>query len=138
LRERADLTVARPQQFILDQPVRTDEQRVPGERRQGLIRRVAVTGGTERQRLPPALAGFVKAVDPRQRRRSHIADAVRRGQRRDVQQQAGAAVFRRKRRQSDILAAHACPFAKFSALFTIPSASLTIAFRCDWSLKLSA
>src|SRR5882724_6796500 len=62
LLERANLTIAHPQQFILDQPVRTDEQCVPGEGRQGLIRRVAVTGGTERQRLPPALAGFVKAV----------------------------------------------------------------------------
>src|SRR5436190_2939519 len=70
----------------------------------------------------------------RQRRRPHIANAVRRRQRRDVQQQAGGAVFRRRRRQTDTVAAHARPFDKFSALLTIPSASLTIAFRCDWSL----
>src|SRR5437870_12328891 len=37
----------------------------------------------------------------RQRRRPHIANAVRRRQRRDVQQQARGAVFRRKRRQTD-------------------------------------
>ena len=82
------MTVARPHKSVLDQPVGTDEQCVAGKRGQGLIRRIAVTRGTERQRLPPALASFGKAVDPGQRRRSHIANAVRRGQRRDVQQQA--------------------------------------------------
>src|SRR5205823_9073798 len=42
----------------------------------------------------------------RQRRRPHIANAVRRRQRRDVQQQARGAVFRRRRRQTDTVAAH--------------------------------
>src|SRR5436189_2956351 len=48
----------------------------------------------------------------RQRRRAHIANAVRRRQRRDVQQQARGAVFRRRRRPTDTVAAHARPFDK--------------------------
>ena len=68
----------------------------------------------------------------RQRRRPHIANAVRRRQRRDVQQQARGAVFRRKRRQTDTVAAHARPFDKFSALLTIPSASVELRYPRCW------
>src|SRR2546428_6857677 len=52
-----------------------------------------------------------------------------------MQQQAGGAVFRRKRRKTGV-ATHARAFEEFSALFTICCASPTMASRCDWSLKL--
>src|SRR5215471_13996912 len=138
LRKGAHLPVTRPQQLILDQPVWTDKQFVPGEGGQGLIRRVAVSRGAQRQRLPPSLAGLVKTVDPGYGGRSHIADAVGRGQRGDVQQQARGTVCRRERwkTQWQSVVAHGCPSAsprlgreEFSAVFTIISASLTIAFR---------
>src|SRR5262249_51142680 len=50
------ITIAGSQESFFDQAVRADEQPVACERRQALVGRVAVTRGTEGQRLPPALA----------------------------------------------------------------------------------
>jgi hypothetical protein len=88
----------------------------------------------------------VKTVNPRERGRSQIAYAIRSRQRGDVQQQARSTIFRRKRWRNHerAIAAHvrpACSGATAgepSALFTIFSASLRIAFRWVWLLKLSA
>ncbi len=102
-RRREDLTraVARSQQSVLDQEVRADQQSVPREGGQRLIRRVAVARWAERQCLPPALPCLVKPVDPRERCRSQIADAVRRRQRRDVQQDPRGTIVRRERGNAD-------------------------------------
>jgi hypothetical protein len=86
-----------PQQSVLYQAVRADWELVGGEGRQGLIRGVTVPCRTQRQRLPPGLTCLVEAVNPCQRSRPHIANTVGRGQRRDMQQHAGGAIFRRKR-----------------------------------------
>lgn len=90
------LAIAHSQQSVFDQPVRAREEPIPGERRQGLIRRIAVAYWSHRQRLPPALPCLVEAVDPVQRRCAHIADAVGRRQRRDVQQDAGGPIVGRE------------------------------------------
>src|SRR5262249_21772085 len=133
------LAVAGPQQSVLDQPVRADQEPVAGKRRQGLVRRVAIPCGTQWQRLPPSLAGLVEAVDPRQRRRPYVADAVGRGQRGDVQQHAGGTISGRKRRQTSWLAvvAHRLTLAPCGpgpeacrALSTMCWASATMASRC--------
>jgi hypothetical protein len=68
--------------------------------RHGLIRRVAVPRRAQRECLPPALSCLVESIDPRQRGGPNVADAVRRGQRGDVHEQAGGAVIRRKWRQT--------------------------------------
>ena len=99
-RKRVARAIRRLQQPVVDQGVRADQQLVAGERRQALIRRVAIPGRSQRQRLPPALPGLVEAVHPCERGRPEIADAVGGRQRRDVQQHARRAVSRRKRRNA--------------------------------------
>ena len=76
-RKGAARAVGRPHQSVLDQPVGADQERVAGKRRQRLVRRIAVAGGTQRERLPPALPRLVKPVHPRHGRRTDIADSVR-------------------------------------------------------------
>ena len=129
-RKRASGAISRLHQIVLDQPVRADQERVAGERRQGLVRRVAIGGRAQWQRLPPALAGLVKPVDPLDGRRTYIADSIPRGQRRDMQQQARRAILPREGRQ---------PHARSpTAASTSDWASLTSASRCAALLKLSA
>ena len=95
--------------------VRADEQPVAGERGQRLIGRVRISGGPQRQRLPPALACVAKAIDPRERSRPHIANSVSRRQRGDMQQQAGA----RYSGANSTAIMHLAPFRELNALFTI-------------------
>jgi len=64
------------EQALGTQSVQTDEQRVAGERREGLVRGVAIAGGAERQHLPEALAGPGAKVDKGPRPRAQIPDAV--------------------------------------------------------------
>src|SRR5262245_55675850 len=99
-RKRSGDAVARLHEFVFDQPVRADEERVPGERRQGLIWRIAVSGRTQWQRLPPSLARLVELVDPGDGGWPEVADPIRRRQRRDVHEQAGRSVLRREWRQT--------------------------------------
>src|SRR5207237_6738340 len=63
-------------QPVLDEPVRADEERVPRERRERLVGRIAVAGRTQRKRLPEDLAGLVQPIDPRQGRGTYVADPV--------------------------------------------------------------
>jgi Transposase, Mutator family len=102
------LRFASPQQAVLDQPVRADQENVAGEGRLWLVREVAIARGAQRQRLPPALARPVEAVDPLERGGPDITDAVGRWQRRDVQEHARGAVACRKRRKAwaPIVVAH--------------------------------
>src|SRR5262249_46902180 len=101
-----------------------------GERRQGLIRRIAIAGGAQGQGLPPSLPRLVQPIQPSDGRRTHVADPARRRQRRDVQQDAGRAVAGGERRD-----AHA---AAPTAASTSSWASATRASRCSALLKLSA
>jgi hypothetical protein len=65
------------QQSFFDEPVGADQESVAGERRQQLIRRIAVAGRSERQRLPPALSCFSEFIDPLHRTRPQVANPVR-------------------------------------------------------------
>ena len=65
---------------------------LPANEDRRLVRRVAIPRRAQRQRLPPALPGLVEPVHPCHGGRTDIADAVRRGQRRDVQQHARRAI----------------------------------------------
>src|SRR5207245_1998915 len=96
-RKRAAREIARANESVLDQPLGADQQRVARERRQGLVRRVAIAGRPQRERLPISLSRLVKPVDPGDGRRAYVADSVRRRQRRDVQQDAGSPVVRGER-----------------------------------------
>ena len=98
-RERRHLQLARAEEAVGDQAVGADEEDVARERGQGLVGRVAVPRGPQRQRLPPRLARSGEAIDPRERRRAEVADAVRGRQRGHVQQDAGGAVARPERRR---------------------------------------
>src|SRR5580700_7308899 len=136
---KLSLTIRRLEQPVLDQAAGTNQHGVSRKRRYRLIRRVSVTGGTKRQSLPPCLAGIVETIHPRERRRSQIADSIGRWQRGDVQQQARGTILGRKRRNiHDPAVIGHCRAPEFSASFTISSASLRIAFRCDSLAKLSA
>src|SRR5258708_36749190 len=72
------VTIASAQESFVDEAVWADEQSVAGERRQALVRRIAVTRRTEGKRLPPALARCLEAVHHRKCGRPHIANTVRR------------------------------------------------------------
>src|SRR5262249_23617241 len=103
-RERAAGAIARLHQLVLDQPGRADEDSLSRKGREGLIGRIAIASWAQRQCLPPALPGLVKTVDPLDGSWTDVANSVWRGQRRDMEQEAGCAVLRRERRQ-----AHARP-----------------------------
>src|SRR5262249_31490252 len=103
-RECPALHIARPQQAVLDQPLGADQELVAGEGRLWLVRGIAIARGPEGQRLPPALSRVAETVDPLECGRPHIADAVPRWQRGDVQQCARGAVAGRKRRKARSLA----------------------------------
>jgi hypothetical protein len=83
--------VRRPEEVVLDQEIGTQQQDVDGQRGRRGIRRAAETHGAERQDLPPALTRARQEVDPGMRGGPHVADAVGRGQRGDVKQDARAA-----------------------------------------------
>ena len=87
----------------LNQALRTDQQGVSRKRRHRLIGRISIAGWSERKGLPPALASVMETIDPGKGRGSKIADAVRRGKRRHMQQQAGCAVIGRKWRNGHSL-----------------------------------
>ena len=70
---------------VVDKLLKVDEIRVPGKGRVGLVRRVAVTGRAERQDLPVFLSGFPEKVGKLSRFRSQRSDAVRRRERRNMQ-----------------------------------------------------
>src|SRR5204863_5010387 len=74
-----------------------DQQTVPSEGGQALIRRVVVPRRAERQSLPPGLAGLTEAVDPGKRPRPQVADTIGRWQRSGVEEQAGGAISWRER-----------------------------------------
>ena len=77
---------------LLAQAVERDEERVAGEGREALVRRVAVAGGAEGQDLPQALAGLLQEVEEGGRLRAQLSDAVGTGQRRGVEQDPGGAL----------------------------------------------
>ena len=70
---------------VVDKLLKVDEIRVPGKGRVGLVRRVAVAGRAERQDLPVFLSGFPEKVGKLSRFRSQRSDAVRRRERRNMQ-----------------------------------------------------
>jgi hypothetical protein len=83
--------IRRPEEVVRDQEIGTQQQGVDGEGRRRGVWRAAEAHGTERQDLPPALAGARQKVDPGMRGGPHIADAVGRRQRGNVKQDARAA-----------------------------------------------
>ena len=81
----------RAQPAARDERLECHHQRAAGERRDALVGRVAGADRRGRQQLPQALAGRDQPVDEVKRLGAEIADAVRAGQRGDVQQHTGAA-----------------------------------------------
>ena len=88
--------IGRLQQAIFHKAVRADDERIGRERGQGLIGRMAVTGGPQRQHLPPGLTRSGELVHPGKRGRPQVADPIARGQRCHVQQDARSAIVRRE------------------------------------------
>ncbi len=70
------------------------QERVAGEGGERSVGRVAVAGGAERQHLPDALFGGGEKIGESVGGGSEIADAARRRQRSDVQQEARGALKR--------------------------------------------
>ena len=75
-----------------DQRLQRHHQRAAGERRRALVRRVAGADRRRRQPLPQALPRTRQPVDEAVGVGPEVADAVRPGQRGDVQQHAGSGV----------------------------------------------
>jgi hypothetical protein len=76
------------EQAFFHQTFQTDEQRITGECREALIRRVAVTCGAERQNLPQSLSGVLQKIDEAAGFEAEIPDPETTGQRGRVQQNA--------------------------------------------------
>ena len=74
---RARSNCARIEIAALHQCVEADQERIAGEGGETLIRRVAVSGGPQRQNLPDTLPGIAQKVGEAMRLRSQFADAVR-------------------------------------------------------------
>ena len=86
------LQVGGGQQALVAQPVERDEQGVARERREALVRRVAVAGGAERKDLPEGLAGLRQEVEEGGRLGPELADAVAPGQGRGVEEDPGGSL----------------------------------------------
>ena len=86
------LQVGGGQQALLAQAVEGDEQGVARERREALVRRVAVAGGAEGEDLPEGLAGLRQEVEEGGRLGPELADAVGPGQRRGVEEDPGGSL----------------------------------------------
>ena len=84
--EPRKLEVLLRQQTVLDQLLRRDQKRVPGERRKTLVRRIAVTGRPERQYLPVRLARLDQKIDELERLWPKVANAELARQRRRVKE----------------------------------------------------
>jgi hypothetical protein len=76
------------QESILDQHLGADQQRIAGEGGERLVGRVTVARGAKRQDLPAGLAGRDQEVDELVGSRTEVADAIRPGQRRRMEQDA--------------------------------------------------
>ncbi len=75
--EACTFQIAVIQNAVLNKELRANEIRIACERGKTLIGRVAEARGTQRQDLPPLLAGVYQGVDPGIGRRAEIADSVR-------------------------------------------------------------
>ena len=64
--------VARGEETVIAQALGVDQGGVPGERRLGAVRRIAVPGRADREHLPPALSGGSQEVDHLARRSTQI------------------------------------------------------------------
>jgi hypothetical protein len=88
--------ISRRQQPVAHQPVGADQQRIARERRERLVRRVAIPRRPERQHLPQPLPRRAQKPQERPRLVPQFADAVAPRQRGRVQQNpAGALAFHR-------------------------------------------
>ena len=85
---RASASVSSPSSISRSRLI---EQRVAGERRKALVRRIAVAGRPERQHLPHSLAGGSEQIDELERARAEIADAEAARQRRRMEEDAARA-----------------------------------------------
>ena len=80
--------VIRFQQSPFQKRLQIDQQRIAGEGREALIRRIAVAGRPQGQHLPQRLPAGGQEIDELVRARPQIADAETARQRRGVQQDA--------------------------------------------------
>ena len=78
----------RGEQAVLDEALGADEEWIPGEGREALIRRIAVPRRAERQHLPHALSRGSKLIDELQRARPEVTDAVSARQRSRMEEDA--------------------------------------------------
>ena len=84
----------RVQEPVLYQQVQINKVGVTGKGREALIGAVTVAGGAQRQKLPVLLTGGVEKIGKGVRLFAQGADAVRRGQGGDMQQDSAAAIHR--------------------------------------------
>ncbi len=64
------------EQTVLEEPVDADEVRVAGHRREALVGRIAVAGGSQREYLPVAASGLRQPLDPSMGGVAEVADPV--------------------------------------------------------------
>ena len=74
---RTQLQLAGIEITALHERVETDQQRIAGESREALIRRVPIASRAQRQNLPDALAGIAQKVGEAMCLGPQFADAVR-------------------------------------------------------------
>ena len=63
-----------PTSTIGDELLQVNQGRIAGECRQGIVGRMAISGGAERQDLPDALPGFAEKVDKAESLLAQITD----------------------------------------------------------------
>ena len=80
------------QQAVLGELLEADEPRVPGERRLSAVRRLAVSGGAQRQHLPPALRSGREKLDEAPRAGPDVSAPVQTGEARRVKKHAARAL----------------------------------------------
>ena len=79
------------QQTVLHEPLRRDQQRIAGIRREASVRRVAVARRVQWQHLPDAQTGLLCPIEKCEQLVAEVADAVAAGERRWMQEDAGGA-----------------------------------------------
>ena len=85
------LKIGRCQPAAIRELAKIDEQRVSGKGRETLVRRIAVASRPQRQHLPDSLPRSHQGLDEFKRLGPQVADAVRAGERRDMQQNSRTA-----------------------------------------------
>ncbi len=97
LRKRRQILEGRDgKEPVLQQELRRDQQRIPGEGRGAAVGRAAAADRRQRQHLPQRLAGRLRPVEEPIHPRTEVADTERAGKRRGVKENSGGPGRRRR------------------------------------------